>query len=507
MAIGNAAVTPHELSTRAAMHIYQLGGNAVDAAIAANAVQGVVAPETCGIGGDLFALVYADGDAAPAALNASGRAGSGADPVSLRSAGHSTIPPFDSATVTIPGCVDGWSALSERFGTMPLIDVLAPAIEHAERGFAASAEFTRAFARRAEQLAPQAPELYTSQDTVVRREALARTLRQIAEGGRASFYKGPAGNAITQAVTSISKSDLATEQAEWVSPISAEVFGRTGWTVPPNSQGYLTLASAWVFSETRPPPDPDDPDYVHLQIEAYRSVAWERDDLVCDPARAPLPADHLAAPDRLRDRTAQIDRRRARSLAATGARTRRHRLPLLCRPQRHGRVADPIQLHGYRFRDRRPGHGLLPPQQGRRLQPDRRPPEPNSPRAPDPSTPSHPPCGPATVPSTRCSAPAVARINRNSCFRSRRRHYLSVTSPKQHCDVRARVLDGEEVRVEGGMSDAIVAELARRGHRVAAAGNSEPGWGPVSMIRVMADGSRSAAADPRVATTLALVDR
>jgi len=506
VAIGNAAVTPHELSTRAAMHIYQLGGNAVDAAIAANAVQGVVAPETCGIGGDLFALVYADGDAAPAALNASGRAGSGADPVSLRSAGHSTIPPFDSATVTIPGCVDGWSALSERFGTMPLIDVLAPAIEHAERGFAASAEFTRAFARRAEQLAPQAPELYTSQDTVVRREALARTLRQIAEGGRASFYEGPAGNAITQAVTSISKSDLATEQAEWVSPISAEVFGRTGWTVPPNSQGYLALASAWVFSETRPPPDPDDPDYVHLQIEAYRSVAWERDDLVCDPARAPLPADHLAAPDRLRDRTAQIDRRRA------GAWPRPGPAPggtaYLCCVDRSGMAVSLIQSNymGIGSGIAAPGTGFFLHNRGAGFNLIEGHPNELTPGA----RPLH-----TLSPSLWTSNGALDTVlgTRGGAYQPQLLLQIAAASlfvgdePETALRRPRWVLDGEEVRVEGGMSDAIVAELARRGHRVAAAGNSEPGWGPVSMIRVMADGSRSAAADPRVATTLALVDR
>ncbi|MFZ0492576.1 MAG: gamma-glutamyltransferase [Acidimicrobiia bacterium] len=488
------------------MHIYHLGGNAVDAAIAANAVQGVVAPETCGIGGDLFALVHRSGDAAPAALNASGRAGSGVDPAALRSAGHSSIPPFDPATVTIPGCVDGWSALSARFGSMPLADLLAPAIEHAEQGFAPSAEFTSALTRRADQLAPQAPELYPPQDTIVRREALAATLRQIAGGGRSNFYDGPAGIAITLAAPSISMPDLAIEQAEWVDPISANVFGRTGWTVPPNSQGYLTLASSWVFSETHPPADPDDPDYVHLQIEAYRSVAWERDDLVSDPRRSPLPADHLAAPDRLRDRVGQIDRTRAGTWPRPGPAP--GGTAYLCFVDRSGMAVSLIQSNymgigsgiaapstGFFLHNRGAGFNLIEGHPNE-LTPGARPLHTLSPSlwtndgALD------------TVLGTRGGAyqpQLLLQVAAASLF---------VGDEPETALRRPRwVLDGDEVRLEGSMSDGIVVELARRGHRVTLAGNSVPGWGPVSMISVTPDGSRRAAADPRVATTLALVDR
>jgi gamma-glutamyltranspeptidase/glutathione hydrolase len=488
------------------MHIYHLGGNAVDAAIAANAVQGVVAPETCGIGGDLFALVHSDGEASPAALNASGRAGSGADPAALRSAGHTTIPPFDPATVTIPGCVDGWSTLSARFGTMPLADVLEPAIEHAERGFTASAEFTRAVTRRAEQLAPQAPEFYPPKGAVVRRCALAATLRQIAEGGRSSFYNGPAGNAIARAVPSISMSDLTVEQAEWVRPISADVFGRTGWTIPPNSQGYLTLASSWVFSETHPPADPDDPDYVHLQIEAYRSVVWERDELVSDPRRSPLPADHLLTPDRLRDRVAQIDRLRAGTWPRPGPAP--GGTAYFCFVDRNGMAVSLIQSNymgmgsgiaaqgaGFFLQNRGAGFNLIEGHPNE-LVPGARPLHTLSPTlwtsdgALD------------TVLGTRGGAyqPQLLLQVASASFLTGDEPEAALRRPRW-------VLEGDRIRVESRMPDGIVAELSRRGHGVTLAEDFESGWGPVSMIRVAADGSRRAAADPRVATTLALVDR
>ena len=121
------------------------GGNAVDAAIAATAAQGVVAPETCGVGGDLFALVHRPGWEQPRALNASGRAGSNADPETLRSAGHTEIARDHPLTVTVPGCVDGWSELSTELGNLDLAACLAPAIEFAEEGFEVSTEQAQAF--------------------------------------------------------------------------------------------------------------------------------------------------------------------------------------------------------------------------------------------------------------------------------------------------------------------------------------------------------------------------
>src|SRR5687768_4419317 len=127
------------LASSAGVDVLRAGGSAVDAAVAASAVLAVTCPHLCGMGGDLFALVHQPGEPAPAALNASGRAGSGADPERLRAEGHATMPFHgDLRSAPVPGCVDGWLALHERFGRLPLADVLHAAVGYAAEGFPAS---------------------------------------------------------------------------------------------------------------------------------------------------------------------------------------------------------------------------------------------------------------------------------------------------------------------------------------------------------------------------------
>ena len=299
---GDVVATSHDLSTQAAMEILNVGGNAVDAAIAANAVLGVCEPQTCGVGGDLFALVYLPGSPEPIALNASGRAGAGANPGLIRRTGTEAIPWNHALTATVPGCVDGWEALSGRFGSLPLSQTLAPAIRVAEGGFPASTELADALGRRdaAFRAQPSSRAFFESGEprrgTRIRRPDLAKTLLGIAQGGRAAFYEGAPGEAITEATGSlIVATDLARRQSNWIDPLALDVFGRTAWTIPPNTQGYLTLATAWIFEHLDPPSDPHDPAYVHAMIEAYRSLAWERDDLVADPDFAPLDPAELVS--------------------------------------------------------------------------------------------------------------------------------------------------------------------------------------------------------------------
>jgi gamma-glutamyltranspeptidase/glutathione hydrolase len=290
------------------------GGNAVDAAIAANAVLGVVAPDTCGLGGDLFALIHTPGLAAPAALNASGRAGSGAIAAELRDRGIDEVPLRSAWSVTAPGCVDGWEALLERYGTRPLSDLLAPAIDLATAGFSVSNELADSLRRIHPLIGGQgsAPSLYPggvapAAGTRLTRPRLAETLRLLAAAGRESFYGGRVGEEITVATEGvITAADLERRNAQWVDPISVDVFGRRAWTIPPNSQGWLTLAACWLFEQMDPPRDPRDPVFSQAAVEAYRAVAWERDDLVSDPDTAPLAADRLADPDRLRSRLEKL---------------------------------------------------------------------------------------------------------------------------------------------------------------------------------------------------------
>lgn len=312
---GDIVITSHELATQAAMEILVQGGNAVDAAIAANATLGVVAPETCGIGGDLFALIHRPGDAQPITLNASGSAGSNVRSDHLTSP---TIPITDPASVTVPGCVRGWEWLSHDLGSLPLSYVLAPAIDHARNGFPASREMSNSLYARADQLTAQSsaqglyPEgLPPQPGAMIKRPQLADTLARIASEGAVGFYEGPVGADISQAVGGfITLEDLAEYRPEWVEPISLDVFGHTAWTVPPNSQGYLILATARIFELCRPPADPLDPDYVHLMVEAYRSVAAHRDELLSDPQTAGSRAE-LLGDDLLVGLANRIDRGRA----------------------------------------------------------------------------------------------------------------------------------------------------------------------------------------------------
>ena len=144
---GDLGVTAHHHASAAALEVLATGGNAVDAAVAANAVQGVVAPETCGIGGDLFVLVHEPGDDTPTALDASGWAGSGVDADRLL-AEHGSMPRTGPDAITIPGCVAGWEALLARHGRRPLGAVMAPAIRLAREGIPVNEELAAALTRR-----------------------------------------------------------------------------------------------------------------------------------------------------------------------------------------------------------------------------------------------------------------------------------------------------------------------------------------------------------------------
>ncbi len=269
------------------MRMLANGGNAVDAAIAANAAMAVVGPHLCGMGGDLLALVHTSGGVV--ALNASGRAGSGADPEALRADGMNDMPfRHDIRTVTIPGCVDGWVALHARFGSMPLAELLAPAIALAERGFPVSPLLTGALGQldapaRRNLVALSGQEHHRG--SIMRRPGLARAIRSVASGGRAGFYEGEFGlGLITLGNGLYSHADLATEQANWVTPLSSDAFGVELHTIPPNSQGYLTLGAARLATVFDLPDDPDDPQWAHRLIECATAAGFDRPDALHEQA-------------------------------------------------------------------------------------------------------------------------------------------------------------------------------------------------------------------------------
>src|SRR5262245_10100274 len=298
--VNGAVAAADQLATNAGIAALVAGGNAVDAAIATNAVIAVVAPQLCGMGGDLFALVHRDGEVV--ALNASGRAGSGSDAGALRAHGHTEMPfKHGINSVTVPGCVDGWIALHDRFGSMPLADLLAPATRLAESGFPASPvlagavrQLDEAGAANLATLAPAA-----TRGARVDRKGVGRALRAVAESGRAGFYEGEFGEGLIALGAGLySEDDLARSQAGWVAPLSGAAFGVDVHTIPPNSQGYLTIAGLRLAEACGLPDDPDDPQWPHVMIECATAAAFDRLDALHEHAdgEALLAAiDHRAA--------------------------------------------------------------------------------------------------------------------------------------------------------------------------------------------------------------------
>ncbi len=276
------------LASSAGVALLRNGGSAVDAAVATSAVLAVTSQHMCGLGGDLWALVHHADGTPPAALNASGRAGSGADPDRLRAEGRTEMPyRGDIRAVPVPGCVDGWVTLHERFGRLPLNDVLAPAIGLAADGFpiapqcaAATSELV-GVANADDYLASGPP----TPGTLVRRPGVAAALQAVAEGGRSAHYEGAFGQELLElGGGEYTPADLQVSQADWVEPISVQAFGHRLWTVPPNSQGYLSLAGAWIADQLDLPTDPGDPLFTHLLIEAAKQAGFDRPDVLHDLA-------------------------------------------------------------------------------------------------------------------------------------------------------------------------------------------------------------------------------
>jgi gamma-glutamyltranspeptidase / glutathione hydrolase len=309
----NAMVsTVDNLATAAGVHALRAGGSAVDAALAANAVLSVTLQNQCGLGGDLFALVHRPGEV-PLALNASGRSGSGADPAALRSEGLSVMPSKRHiSSVTVPGCVDGWLALHDRLGRLELADILAPAIGYAWNGFPASPYLAQAIARAdAEVRQEMAADGVPGVGQLMRRPNVGRMLDAIAKHGRAGFYEGEFGKALVRmGAGEFAEEDLRAVNADWVPPLSMEVWGRIVWTAPSNSQGYVTLSAAWMANQVGLPDDTEDPLWAHLLIEASRQAGHDRPQVLHEAASGP----ELLGPARLAPRAARISRERAADL-------------------------------------------------------------------------------------------------------------------------------------------------------------------------------------------------
>lgn len=298
--------SPHYLATGAGLDILRRGGHAVDAAIAVNAVLAVVAPTMCGMGGDLFALVYSSGKRNLVGLNASGRAPTEASVERVRELAGDRMPIRGPLTVTVPGCVDGWGRLHERYGRMPLHELLADAIGYAEDGFPVTESLARSLEVQASIFHPNTPARETflpggrpvPEGELLCQPRLVHTLRLIAERGAEAFYRGPIGEELVRSLRALgglmSPSDLAEHQADWVEPLSTCYRDVEVYELPPNSQGMVALLmlnllrhlSEQDIQEGGAP-------YLHLLAEVARLAYADRDAYLTDPASMTVSPDAL----------------------------------------------------------------------------------------------------------------------------------------------------------------------------------------------------------------------
>ncbi|MBM3948786.1 MAG: gamma-glutamyltransferase [SAR202 cluster bacterium] len=297
--------TSQPLAAMAGLRIMLQGGNAVDAAVAAAATLNVVEPESTGMGGDLFALVWTAKDKKMWSLNASGRAPAAASLEQLRKRGWTAIPDDSSFSITVPGTVSGWEALSKRFGSMPLNELLSPAIEYAQKGYPASEVIAGRWVESVEKLKarPSGTELLVNgraprPGQVVKLAELGKSLKAVAEGGSEAFYKGPLAIKIAKAVQEaggwMAAEDLARHEATWVEPISTDYKGVKCWECPPNDQGLnalmaLGLARGFDFKAM----GFQTADTYHHLIECMRLAFADGARYIADPAFAKVPTKQL----------------------------------------------------------------------------------------------------------------------------------------------------------------------------------------------------------------------
>src|SRR5260370_4552238 len=303
--------TSQTLASQAGAQMLELGGNAVDAAITANAVLGLVEPTSNGLGGDLFAIVYEAKTGKLYGLNASGWAPAKLTIDYVRSKGHETMPQRGILTVTVPGCVAGWELLRKKFGTKDFQTLLRPAIYYAEEGFPvtelisegwhateraiaegrieANAAFKQTFLPAGH--APAVGEIFRNPD-------LARSLRQVASHGRDAFYKGSTAASLVrlshEVGGAIEGDDLAQFQAEWVEPISTTYRGWTVTELPPNGHGIAALLMLNLI-ERFPLRHygPANPHALPLLIEAKKLAYADLMRYAPDPPFAKMPLDGL----------------------------------------------------------------------------------------------------------------------------------------------------------------------------------------------------------------------
>lgn len=314
------AATSQPLATQVALDILKSGGNAIDAAIAANAVLGLVEPTGNGIGGDLFAIVWDAKTQKLYGLNASGRSPASLTLDYFRENNFDSIPAYGPLPVSVPGAVDGWFELNRKFGSMDMSEILAPAIAYAREGFPVTELIAYYMDRSSNRLAkyPGFKETYMPgghtprKGEIFKNPRLANTLEGIAKGGRDAFYKGDIARTIADFMKSqggfLSYEDLASHRSDWVEPVSTNYRGYDVWELPPNGQGIAALQMLNVleaydiagmgFGSA---------DYIHIFVEAKKLAFEDRAKFYADPDFNKIPVAELISKSYADDRRKLID--------------------------------------------------------------------------------------------------------------------------------------------------------------------------------------------------------
>ncbi|MCO5724664.1 gamma-glutamyltransferase [Robiginitalea sp. 2V75] len=324
LARNGMAATSQPLATQAALDILKQGGSAMDAAIAANAVLGLVEPASCGIGGDIFAIVWDAKTEKLYGFNGSGRAPKSLSIEYFMERGMKYVPFYGPLPVSVPGCVDGWFALHEKFGRLPMAALLQPAIAYGREGFPVSEVIAYEMASNYEAVKDQPGFASTympggrppAKGEVFRNPDLANTYEKIAKGGRDAFYKGDIARTIDRYMKQhgglLSYQDLAAHTSNWVDPISVNYRGYDVWELPPNGQGTAALQmlnilegydiASMGFGSA---------EYLHVLTEAKKLAYEDRAKFYADPEFNTIPLAELLSDDYAAGRRALIDPERA----------------------------------------------------------------------------------------------------------------------------------------------------------------------------------------------------
>ena len=367
--------TSHPLATQVGIDILKNGGNAIDAAIAANAAIGLMEPTGNGIGGDLFAIIWVEKDKKLYGLNASGRSPKNLTLDYFKNKSFSEIPAYGPLPVSVPGCVDGWFEMHDKFGSIAMHEILSPAIEYADNGFPVT-ELVSYYMQKASlnfDKYPNFKETYyingstPKKGQIFQNKDLANTLRIIAKKGRKGFYEGEIAKVMSDFIIEqggfLSYNDLKNHKSEWIDPVSTNYRGFDVWELPPNGQGIaalqiLNLLEAYDIKSM----GFGSAEYIHHFTEAKKIAFADRAKYYADMDFNKIPVDYLISKEYSELRRTEINSNKA-ALKVSAGEIENGDTIYLTTSDKDGNMVSLIQSN-YRGM----GSGMVPPGLGFMLQ-------------------------------------------------------------------------------------------------------------------------------------------